>query len=244
LLENNKELETLHKEKDGIISIIAHDLRGPLYNIYGLSELIEEKGNLDEEQKTCINYINQSVDSGNSLITDLLFMSNVNHPEKRIEFVEFNLSEFILEWEKSYIKRLDKKDQKLIKYIGKESHRINTDKKFVARIFDNLMTNAIKFSNRGSEIDLIVRSTKDEVIVSFKDYGPGISEADKKMAFGMFQKLSAQPTEGETSHGLGLAIVKTLIEKLDGSIKIESKLGQGTEFIVCLPKKLNKLLPD
>ena len=55
----------------------------------------------------------------------------------------------------------------------------------------------------------------------------------------MFQKLSARPTDGESSHGLGLAIIKTLVEKLEGSIKIESELGQGTAFIIRLPKGKN-----
>jgi len=195
LLESNKELEALHKEKDGIIGIIIHDLRGPLNNISGLSEIIEDKGNLDEEQKTFIKYINESVKSGNDLISGLLFMSNLKHPEKKIESEIFNLPEFIEEWERGYTTRLDKKNQKLRKYINKGSLNINTDKKFLIRIFDNLMTNAIKFSNKGSNIDLIVKS-----------------------------------------HGLGLAIVKILIEKLKGSITIESQLNIGTEFTICLPK--------
>ncbi|MEP3838372.1 MAG: two-component regulator propeller domain-containing protein [Algibacter sp.] len=236
LVKNNKELEELHREKDGIIGIVAHDLRGPLNNIYGLSQLLEDNENLDEDQKTYIRYINESVESGNSLITDLLIMSNVNHPEKRIDSEDFNLSEFIEEWEKSYITRLDQKDQNLRKHLGKDSLKIHADKKLVGRIFDNLMTNAIKFSNKGSTIELTAKSRNDFIDISFKDYGPGMSDADKKMAFKMFQKLSARPTAGESSHGLGLAIVKTLVEKLQGSIIIESKLGEGTEFIVSLPE--------
>jgi len=236
LVENNNELEELHREKDGILGIIAHDLRGPLNNIYGLSQLLEDNENLDEEQKTYIEYINESVKTGNSLITDLLFMSDVNHPEKRIESEDFNLSEFIEEWEKGYIFRLKEKEQTLRKHISKESLIIHTDKKLIARIFDNLMTNAIKFSNKGSAIDLSVNSSNGLIAISFKDSGPGISEADQKLVFKMFQKLSARPTDGESSHGLGLAIVKTLIGKLGGSIEIESELGQGTEFIIYLPE--------
>lgn len=236
LVENNNKLEELHREKDGIIRIIAHDLRSPLNNIYGLSQLLEDNENLDEEQKTYIKYINKSVKSGNSLITDLLFMSNVSHPEKRIELEDFEVSEFIEEWEKSYMTRLDKKGQKLRKYIDEKPLVIHADQKLVSRIFDNLMTNAIKFSDKGSLIDLSVKSSNGLVVISFKDYGPGMSEADKERAFKMFQKLSAQPTDGETSHGLGLAIVKTLVEKLEGEIRIESELGQGTEFIVSLPE--------
>ncbi|MBO0589966.1 GHKL domain-containing protein [Cellulophaga sp. E16_2] len=237
LLRNNQKLEELDREKDGIIGIMAHDLRSPLNNIHGLTQLLEGNKNLDEEQKTYLKYINKSVKNGNGLITDLLFMSNVNHPEKTIELTDIKLPEFIAEWEKSYITRLAKKDQKLRKFIANKSLIIHADQKLVTRIFDNLMTNAIKFSDKGSTIDLSVNSSNNLIIISFKDYGPGMSEADKKRAFKMFQKLSAQPTDGESSHGLGLAIVKTLVEKLEGSIKIESKLGQGTEFIISLPEE-------
>ncbi|WP_158973617.1 sensor histidine kinase [Cellulophaga sp. L1A9] len=237
LVRNNKKLEELDREKDGIIGIMAHDLRSPLNNIHGLTQLLESNENLDEEQKTYLKYINKSVNSGNSLITDLLFMSNVNHPEKTIELADIELSEFIDEWEKSYITRLDKKDQKLRKFIDKKQLIIHADHKLVTRIFDNLMTNAIKFSDKGSTIDLSVNSSNGLVHISFKDYGPGMSEADKKRAFKMFQKLSAQPTDGESSHGLGLAIIKTLVEKLEGSIIIQSTLGQGTAFIISLPEK-------
>ncbi|MDB2606351.1 ATP-binding protein [Zobellia sp.] len=239
LLENNRELKELHREKDGIIGIVAHDLRAPLNNIHGLTQLFEDNENLDEEQKTYIGYINKSVKSGNSLITDLLFMSNVNHPEKTIELKDIEISEFIEEWAKSYITRLDNKNQELRKFIDKKPLIIHADQKLVTRIFDNLMTNAIKFSNKESKIDLSVNSSNDSIFISFKDYGPGISKADQKKAFKMFQKLSAQPTDGESSHGLGLAIIKTLVEKLEGSIKIESELGQGTEFIISLPKGKN-----
>jgi len=83
------------------------------------------------------------------------------------------------------------------------------------------MTNAIKFSNKGGIIDPIIKPNNDHIVISFKDYGPGMSEYDKKLAFGMFQRLTAQPTGRESSNGLGLAIVKTLVEKLEGSIKIE-----------------------
>jgi len=236
LVGKNKKLEELHREKDGIIRIVVHDLRSPLNNIHGLSQLLEDNENLDEEQKTYIKYINESVKSGNSLITDLLFISNVSHPEKKMALEDFELYEFIESWEKSYITRLDNKNQKLIKHMDEKLVRIHADQKLVSRIFDNLMTNAIKFSNKGSVIDLSVESTNGLVFISFKDYGPGMSEEDQQKAFKMFQKLSAQPTDGEESHGLGLAIVKALVEKLGGTVEIKSELGQGTEFIVSLPE--------
>ena len=95
----------------------------------------------------------------------------------------------------------------------------------------------MEYIDKGSIIDLSVNSSNGLIHISFKDYGPGMSEIDKKRAFKMFQKLSAQPTDGESSHGLGLAIVKTLVEKLEGSIKIQSTLGQGTAFNISLPEK-------
>ncbi len=78
--------------------------------------------------------------------------------------------------------------------------------------FNNLIKKAVKISDIRNEIDLIVKSNNNNIIITFKDHGQGISENDKKKAFGMFQELTARPTSGETSNELSLSIVKALVE--------------------------------
>jgi len=100
----------------------------------------------------------------------------------------------------------------------------------LVQIFDNIMSNAIKFSPQGSNIYVTLNQNGKMSKVSVRDEGPGMSEEDQSRMFGNFQRLSAQPTGGEKSTGLGLAIVKKIIDAHKGTIEVDSKLGSGSTF--------------
>ena len=97
-----------------------------------------------------------------------------------------------------------------------------------------LYSNAVKFSESDTAIQLITDCAYDSVTFKVCDEGPGFSEEDKKKAFNRFQKLSAKPTAGESSTGLGLSIVKKYVQDLGGKIWLESEEGKGTTFFVKL----------
>ena len=118
----------------------------------------------------------------------------------------------------------------------KASYGLNTDYLFLTQIMENLISNAIKFSERGTKVEVEVLSKNDNIIFTVKDQGPGLTEQDKKLAFTKYQKLSAKPTHGEPSTGLGLSIVKKYVNLLGGKVWIESELKKGSTFYVSLPK--------
>jgi signal transduction histidine kinase len=126
------------------------------------------------------------------------------------------------------------KNQRL-DFHAKSSARLKTDKLLLWRILENLLSNAIKYSPEGKSIHISSKEENERTIFVIKDEGPGFSEDDKKKMFGKFQKLSARPTGNENSTGLGLSIVKMIVEKLMGSIQVESEQGKGSTFIVSLP---------
>jgi two-component system, sensor histidine kinase and response regulator len=99
-------------------------------------------------------------------------------------------------------------------------------------IIDNLISNAIKYSPKGSAIDIKTNKTGDKYSFEIKDHGLGIPASDMAKLYGRFQKLTARPTGGEPSNGLGLSIVKDLVDALKGTIECISKEGKGTTFIV------------
>jgi signal transduction histidine kinase len=103
-------------------------------------------------------------------------------------------------------------------------------------VADNLISNAVKFSPFGSSVEVSLLDDDQNAGFSVKDEGPGLSEADKSQMFGHFQKLSAQPTGGESSTGLGLSIVKKIVQAHAGVIEVESTLGEGARFIVLFPR--------
>ena len=116
-----------------------------------------------------------------------------------------------------------------------ENINMNTDKSYLSRILDNLISNAIKFSPHGTSMKVEASLENGGIRFSVRDQGPGFSEADKKDLFKKFKKLSARPTGGESSNGLGLAIVKILVDRLGGKIQLNSAQGQGSEFIITIP---------
>jgi signal transduction histidine kinase len=104
------------------------------------------------------------------------------------------------------------------------------------QIFENLCSNAIKYSPIGAQILVVLETRGSNLRFLVEDEGQGIAESDKAKLFGLFQKLSATPTAGESSHGVGLAIVKQIVDAHGGTIRVEvASKGKGTVFIVELP---------
>jgi signal transduction histidine kinase len=113
---------------------------------------------------------------------------------------------------------------------------INADQDALKRVLENLINNAYKFSNEGSTVEINVQYLKEigKVKISISDEGPGFTQDDRKKLYGKFSKLSAAPTGGEKTTGLGLFIVKNLVERMNGSIELESTPGKGSVFSVIL----------
>ncbi len=237
LKQKTEALEDQGREKTGMINIVAHDLKAPLNKIKGLMGLLKMTSTFSTEQQEYVSYIDRSITQGDQLIRDLLDIHSFEHENSKLELSEIDLVKTLNEWQQSISGQLHQKNQTLESNIElNKSFIISTDHHKLIRILDNLVTNASKFSERGKTIHFKVWQTEEHVNFSFRDEGPGISEADQKKLFKRFQKLTARPTAGENSSGLGLSIIKVLVEKLQGTISVNSKLGEGTQFTVTLPR--------
>jgi signal transduction histidine kinase len=225
-------LEDLNREKDGMIGIVAHDLRAPLNRIMGLTEIIKMSNSFEKEQATYIEMIEKMCHSGISLIRDLLVINNVEYESQKLNLKEIALYDFIADLLKNYTSQAQQKQIKI--HLEKTDAPIflETDESFLGRILDNLISNALKFSYREKNVYISIKNTDTRIQIAVKDEGQGISQEDQQKMFKKFQKLSARPTGGEESTGLGLAIVKSLVEKLNGNIHVVSNLGEGAEFII------------
>ena len=125
------------------------------------------------------------------------------------------------------------KQQKIIpQFTDSEQVFCNLDENYTKQIFENLISNAIKFSPFEKNIIIKLSVTDNKIRTEIKDNGPGISKDDMKKLFGKYQKLTAKPTGDEISIGLGLSIVKRFVEDMKGKVWCESKLNEGTSFIV------------
>jgi signal transduction histidine kinase len=117
---------------------------------------------------------------------------------------------------------------------------VNCDPERLREAVDNLISNAIKYSPLGGNIELSMGADAGDTVISVKDEGAGFSQADISRLFGRFQRLSAKPTGGESSTGLGLSIVKRIVELHGGRVSAESPgTGRGATFTIRLPAESN-----
>lgn len=236
LARKNGDLVRLHLEKDGLIGVVVHDLRSPLNRIFALSHLVTLSGDVNDEQQKMLDNINKVCEDGGKLIADLL---DVNEYEmvQTVELLETNVSALVREHLTHFSNLSSQKDITI--FYGSESPSdviVPTHEHYLKRILDNLISNAIKFSPPGKRVWVTLNTTEHGTAqIVIRDEGPGFSEADLSHLFQKFKKLSARPTAGESSTGLGLSIVKLLVEKIGGSVKVESQEGNGASFIITLP---------
>lgn len=237
LVERNKDLAMLNHEKDNLVSIVAHDLKSPFNRIKGLVELLKAT-KLKDEQQTYIGLLEDITAGSSDLIRDLLDVNAFEADKRKPEIIKIDIYDVILQKMKSFYS--DAKAKNISLYTPEAPGKIvvESDAVYLSRILDNLISNAIKFSNKNSQVILSAGHKENYVYLSVKDFGQGFSDADKKFLYTKFKKLSARPTAGESSNGLGLAIVKTLVGRLDAEIELISSEGEGSEFVIKIPAKV------
>ncbi|MEP2669396.1 MAG: tetratricopeptide repeat-containing sensor histidine kinase [Cyclobacteriaceae bacterium] len=233
LSDQNQQLVALNEEKDALMSVVAHDLKTPLSNIKSILSVFPGFGPLTEKQQEFTGLINTSSIQGLTLIDELLDAHELESQYKP-NISQFNIGELLDERTTYFQPKAKSKGITLLLNI-KDNVLINTDKAWLGRVVDNLISNAIKFAEEGKAVTISAGKAENEAWISIKDEGPGFSEEDKARAFQKFKKLSAKPTGGESSNGLGLSIVKTLVTRLKGTIDLLSEQGAGSEFIIRIP---------
>ncbi len=229
--QKNEELVALNEEKNYLIGIVAHDLGNPLANIKLYAQLIKRTAEkLSEKHINQLNIIEDSTENMMDMISKILDVNAIEAHKIKMNMEEVNLSSIL----NATIDELREKaeNKNLSIYLDTSSEEAKVDKFYAKQTFDNLISNAIKFSEPGKRIHIVVKKKSDKVRVEIKDEGPGICADDMKKIFRKYQKLSAKPTGGERSTGLGLSIVKKYVELMQGKVWCESEPGSGSTFFI------------
>lgn len=222
--------EEENRQKVEILRIVSHDLKNPVFAVKGFAEILLEEAQLDHENRNLVNMIGEAGERMQDLITQLLNFS-------RFEGQNFSLEKSIIGVTQEINRVIDrvehhaeKKDQKIVKEYPSEEAYIFADNILFAQIIENLLTNAIKYSEHNKKIIIGVKLSGDKVSITVQDFGQGFSADDIQNMYKPFVKLSSIPTAGEASSGLGLAIVKRFVELNEGEIRLESQKGVGSTF--------------
>jgi signal transduction histidine kinase len=233
LIRRNNELDEINHEKDTLMNIVAHDLKSPFNRIIGLSNILEFEGNLNPTQKEYVRLLKESTRSGLDLITDLLDVHEIHHDPV---LMPFNFDQWFNDRVDAFRPVAEVKGSTIKANCGIDKKLIS-EPAYLGRILDNLISNAIKFSPRNSDLEVQAGWNNGVLDLRVKDKAPGFTEEDQKFMYQKFKKLSARPTAGESSNGLGLAIVKALVDRMRGSIELKSS-RKGSEFLIKIPTKI------
>ena len=228
-------LEELISEKQQLISLVSHDLKGPFNRIFALIQLLSmTPDNLTGDQLNYIGKIHQISSDGLSMIRNLL--DNRRLEDKGIDLLveNLNLSKLVSTLVKNYTALAEKK--KITVFFEKSADIImQSDKLTLNRIVENLLSNALKFSYPEKNIWITLSCSEMNCELKIIDQGPGIGKEDQTKLFQKYQRLAARPTAGESSTGLGLYLVKNMVEKLGGTVSYFGDVGRGSEFSIVLP---------
>ncbi|MFH2091650.1 MAG: ATP-binding protein [Pseudomonadota bacterium] len=220
---------------------IAHDLKSPITRIRGFAELsLTHNENLDNYRVMAANTIEES-DRLLDMINTMLLISRVQAGAGDFEFENIDISRMLNNACELYTPLAEDKNIKLNVDI-QENIMIQADKKMFQRALSNLLDNAIKFTPENGKIDVNAFINENQIIIQFKDTGPGIDPQFHEKIFERFYR--AESSRSSTGTGLGLSLVRTVITRHKGCISVDSSKGNGAVFTISLPYDHFGIIPS
>lgn len=226
-----KELRKNEMLKNDFVSNVSHEFKTPLSVIEGYVTLLQDPSLNEEERQKYTQIVIEATKKLNTLVNNILKISRLDNRKISVVNDEFYLDEQIRE---SVLFFEEEWSSKGIEFdINLETVYIKSDKNLLLNVWNNLISNAIKFSPENSPISINLSKENERVKIVIKDNGCGIEKEDVPYIFDkFFQSDKSHKSEG---NGLGLTLVKEIITLLNGTINVESEVNKGTTFIVYLP---------
>jgi len=222
-------------EREQFLAVVSHEMRTPLTSIISFSELLRsEAGGLSPDGLRFLGIIERNADRLLRLINDLLMLNRLEAGGLPLELAQVSLPDVAAEAVKSAVPVAAKSGVTVHLDAG-EGPQVLADPRRLAQVLDNLIGNAVKFSNVDGLVRVRLRYVRGTWRIDVSDTGIGIPADEAARLFGAFVRGSNARIAGLPGTGLGLAIVKSLVEMHGGYLKVESVLNQGTTFSVFLP---------
>lgn len=231
----------LNKELNEFFSNISHELKTPLNIILGSIQLILQNGEGQstslhlEKQKNLLNITKQNAYRLVKLVNNLIDISKYDAGYLQLNNHNCNIVSVVEDITLSVVEYFKMNDIKVIFDTNTEEKIMAVDCDKIERIMLNLLSNSMKFTEKGGEVLVTLTDMDEYVQISVKDTGIGIPEEKLKVIFNRFEQVDKTFTRKKEGSGIGLALVKSLVECHGGNIKVRSKINVGTEFIINLP---------
>ena len=229
-----QELGSIETLKNDFVANVSHELKTPLAVIRNYTSVLNKANISDEERAEYMETIIKATDKLSVLVSNVLKLNKLDNQKIDVQAEEYDLCVQLCECALHFESLWEQKNIDFHVDI-EEKATIKADRDMLEIVWNNLLSNALKFTDERGEISLVQTSSQDTITVSVSDTGCGIGEETKKHIFDKFY-------QGETSHsgegnGLGLALACRVVEKLEGTFTVVSEVGKGSTFTVTLPIK-------
>ena len=234
--ERTDALRELDRRKDTFLATLAHELRNPLAPVRNAMHLLHMKCPAEPELQWIRQVIDRQVQQMSRLVDDLMDVSRISLGKIRLRREHVELAKVVMGAVETSRPLIDELDHELKLTMPPDPVIVDADEVRLTQVFMNLLTNAAKYSEKGSHIELRAAREGNEVVVSVKDTGIGIPADNLRTIFDMFSQVEEALSRSQGGLGIGLCLVKQLVEMHGGRIEARSEgPGKGSEFVVRLP---------
>jgi GAF domain-containing protein/anti-sigma regulatory factor (Ser/Thr protein kinase) len=243
IADKSEQLALASQHKSQFLANMSHELRTPLNAILGYAELLVDGiyGALPDRPKGVLERIQNNGKHLLALINDVLDLAKIEAGQLTLTLEDFALPEVVRSVVTATEPLATSKGLKFTAALQDNMPMGHGDARRLSQVLLNLVGNAIKFTEAG-EVEISASSANGQFVLSVRDTGPGIPDADQDRIFGEFQQIDNSNTRNKGGTGLGLAISKRMVEMQGGTIVVESVLGQGSTFRVVLPVHVDEMM--
>jgi len=243
IADKSEQLALASQHKSQFLANMSHELRTPLNAILGYAELLVDGiyGVLPDRPRGVLDRIQNNGKHLLALINDVLDLAKIEAGQLTLALEDYSLPEVVQSVVTATEPLATSKGLKFTAAVQDELPMAHGDARRVSQVLLNLVGNAIKFTDKG-EVEIRGIIDKGQFVLTVRDTGPGIPDADQERIFGEFQQIDNTNTRKKGGTGLGLAISKRMVEMQGGTISVDSTLGQGSTFRVVLPVHVDEMM--
>jgi signal transduction histidine kinase len=234
LEQRNRSLDEAHRQQRDFVANMTHELRAPLNTMLGVANLLASAEDIPEARRRDVRMLLVRGQDLLGIVNNFLEMNRIEAGEVEPFFEQVELAPLLDDCLEAAAYLVSGRPVALVREYSELDGSLRTDAVLLRRVLTNLLSNALKFTDRGT-VTLSTRMLDQALAISVRDTGLGIREEDQASLFRKFAQLEATKTKRHAGTGLGLVIVKNLVEILGGTITVRSGLGVGSEFTVTLP---------
>ena len=245
IADKSEQLALASQHKSQFLANMSHELRTPLNAILGYAELLVDGiyGVLPDRPKGVLERIQNNGKHLLALINDVLDLAKIEAGQLTLTLEDYSMAEVVRSVVTATEPLASAKGLKFATVLQDEMPVAHGDARRVSQVLLNLAGNAIKFTDEG-EVEIRAMTERGQFVLTVRDTGPGIADADQDRIFGEFQQIDNSNTRRKGGTGLGLAISKRMVEMQGGTISVESIVGQGSTFRVVLPVRVDPVMEE